>query len=61
MKPNRQVIRVWGEFACFTRPEMKVERFSYPVPTPFGGAGDSGRHLLQARQVPLAGVAHRGA
>jgi CRISPR-associated protein Cas5d len=27
-------VRVWGEFACFTRPEMKVERVSYPVPTP---------------------------
>ncbi len=24
----------WGDFACFTRPEMKVERVSYPVPTP---------------------------
>jgi CRISPR-associated protein Cas5d len=39
MKPNRQVIRVWGEFACFTRPEMKVERFSYPVPTPAAARG----------------------
>jgi CRISPR-associated protein Cas5d len=28
------VIDVWGDFACFTRPEFKVERFSYPVPTP---------------------------
>jgi CRISPR-associated protein Cas5d len=28
------VIEVWGDFACFTRPELKVERFSYPVPTP---------------------------
>ena len=27
-------LRVWGEFACFTRPEMKVERVSYRVPTP---------------------------
>jgi CRISPR-associated protein Cas5d len=39
MKPNRQVIRVWGEFACFSRPEMKVERFSYPVPTPSAARG----------------------
>jgi CRISPR-associated protein Cas5d len=23
-------LRVWGDFACFTRPEMKVERLSYP-------------------------------
>jgi len=34
MKPKDQVLDVWGEFACFTRPELKVERFSYPVPTP---------------------------
>lgn len=27
-------VRVWGDFACFTRPEMKVERVTYPVPTP---------------------------
>lgn len=27
-------LRVWGEFACFTRPEMKAERVSYDVPTP---------------------------
>jgi CRISPR-associated protein Cas5d len=31
--PNVQV-RVSGEYACFTRPETKVERFSYPVITP---------------------------
>ncbi len=27
-------VEVWGDFACFSRPEMKVERFSYPCPTP---------------------------
>lgn len=27
-------LEVWGEFACFTRPEMKVERVSYDVITP---------------------------
>jgi CRISPR-associated protein Cas5d len=27
-------LHVWGEFACFTRPEMKVERVSYDVITP---------------------------
>lgn len=27
-------IKTWGERACFTRPEMKVERVSYDVPTP---------------------------
>jgi CRISPR-associated protein Cas5d len=27
-------IKVWGDFACFTRPEFKVERVSYDVITP---------------------------
>lgn len=28
-----------GEFACFTRPEMKIERVSYPVMTPSSAKG----------------------
>ncbi len=32
-------LRVWGDFACFTRPEMKVERVSYPVMTPSAARG----------------------
>ncbi len=28
------VLEFWGDFACFTRPEAKVERLTYPVPTP---------------------------
>lgn len=32
-------IKVWGEFACFTRPEMKVERVTYPVMTPSAARG----------------------
>jgi CRISPR-associated protein Cas5d len=27
-------LEVWGDYACFTRPEMKVERVSYEVITP---------------------------
>ena len=27
-------LEVWGDFACFTRPEFKVERVSYDVITP---------------------------
>ena len=27
-------LEVWGDWACFTRPEMKVERVSYDVITP---------------------------
>ena len=31
---NSYCIEAWGDFACFSRPESKVERFSYPAPTP---------------------------
>jgi len=32
---NKQFcIEVWGDYACFTRPEMKVERVSYDLITP---------------------------
>lgn len=37
--PKDQVLKVWGELACFTRPELKVERFSYPVITPSAARG----------------------
>jgi len=33
------VLEVWGELACFTRPEFKVERFSYPIITPSAARG----------------------
>lgn len=32
-------LRVWGNYACFTRPEMKVERVSYDVMTPSAARG----------------------
>lgn len=32
-------LRVWGPYACFTRPEMKVERVSYDVMTPSAARG----------------------
>ena len=32
-------LRIWGERACFTRLEMKVERFSYDVITPSAARG----------------------
>jgi len=32
-------VGVWGDFACFTRPEAKVERFSYQVMTPSAARG----------------------
>jgi len=33
------VFEVSGPFACWTRPDLKVERVSYPVPTPSGARG----------------------
>ncbi|MFQ5569376.1 MAG: type I-C CRISPR-associated protein Cas5c [Rhodothermales bacterium] len=32
-------VKVWGDRACFTRPEMKVERVSYEVMTPSAARG----------------------
>ena len=32
-------LEVWGEFACFSRPEMKVERVSYDMMTPSAARG----------------------
>jgi len=32
-------LEVSGPFACWTRPELKTERVSYPVPTPSGARG----------------------
>lgn len=36
-------LEVWGSYACFTRPEMKVERVSYDVITP-----SAARAILEA-------------
>jgi len=41
--PNTVRIKVSGDFACFTRPEAKVERASYPLPTP-----SAARNILDA-------------
>src|SRR3954451_8757938 len=32
-------LHIWSDFACFTRPEMKVERVSYDVITPSAARG----------------------
>ena len=37
--PNSLEVKLWGDLACFTRPEMKVERVSYPVMTPSAARG----------------------
>lgn len=36
---NSIKLRVWGDYACFTRPEMKVERVSYDAMTPSAARG----------------------
>ncbi len=32
-------VKVWGDYALFTRPELKVERLSYPFMTPSAARG----------------------
>lgn len=32
-------LEVWGEYACYSRPELKVERYSYDVMTPSAAIG----------------------
>ena len=39
MSKKTHTLEVWGDLACFTRPEMKVERFSYPLITPSAARG----------------------
>lgn len=39
MDGRNHVLEAWGEFACFSRPELKVERWSYPCPTPSAARG----------------------
>jgi CRISPR-associated protein Cas5d len=39
MPPHRVRLRVSGPLACFSRPEMKVERVSYEVMTPSAARG----------------------
>jgi CRISPR-associated protein Cas5d len=39
-RPKRGVaVKVFGDYACFSRPEFKVERVSYPVITPSAARG----------------------
>ena len=36
--PSSIKLHIWGDHACFTRPEMKAERVSYDVITPSAAA-----------------------
>lgn len=38
-KTQEVVLTIWGDFALWSRPECKVERLSYPAPTPSGIRG----------------------
>ncbi len=37
--PVPVAVRVWGDLACFTRPELKAERVSYQLMTPSAARG----------------------
>lgn len=39
MNQNKVRVKIWGEFACFTRPDLKVERMTYPCMTPSAARG----------------------
>ena len=39
MNDDSVQVKVWGEFACFTRPDLKVERMTYPCMTPSAARG----------------------
>lgn len=38
-KKFEMMILIWGKYACFTRPELKVERMSYDIITPSAARG----------------------
>ena len=48
-------LRVRGPFACFTRPEFKVERVSYPVITPSAARGVLEAILMKPIEKPESG------
>jgi CRISPR-associated protein Cas5d len=39
MSERGVTVKIFGEYACFSRPEFKVERVSYPVITPSAARG----------------------
>ncbi len=39
MNTQTHCLETWGDLACFSRPEMKVERYSYPIITPSAARG----------------------
>ena len=45
-------LKVWSDYACFTRPENKVERVSYDVMTPSAARGVLVGAVVQACCTP---------
>lgn len=46
-RPLHVQVEAWGPLACFTRPELKVERVSYPTMT-LGGTRAAGGDPVEA-------------
>ena len=40
-------VKVWGDYALFSRPEMKVERCSYDVMTPSAARGTAIKNSMK--------------
>ena len=36
---DEMILEVWGDYACFSQPQGKVERLTYPFPTPSAARG----------------------
>jgi CRISPR-associated protein Cas5d len=56
-------LRVWGDFACITRPEMKAERVSYAVLSPSAARGILEAVFFEPQMMYLVheiGVVKRG-
>ncbi len=55
--PENHVVsmKVWGDYACFTRPELKVERMSYPIMTPSAARGVLDAILFKKKTDPTSG------
>lgn len=51
-------IRVWGPYACFTRPEFHVERVSYPIITPSAARGVLEAILMKPVEKPEGSKRH---
>lgn len=58
MISNPICLRIKGPFACFTRPEFKVERVSYPIITPSAARGVFEAILMKPIEKPDSARRH---